>query len=159
VALALYQGKPFMTASSAHYLPGMTRPALGFYGDDFTGSTDAMEALAVNGVATLLFLRTPDEAEIDAARDRYAAVGIAGISRSQTPAWMDAELPGLYGVLGRLRAALVHYKVCSTFDSSPHTGSIGRAIEIGRAALASSPARATPIIVGVNACCVWVWVG
>jgi hypothetical protein len=29
------------------------------------------------------------------------------------------------------RGAGVHYKVCSTFDSAPHIGSIGHAIDIG----------------------------
>ena len=31
---------------------------LSFYGDDFTGSTDVMEALATNGVKTVLFTLT-----------------------------------------------------------------------------------------------------
>lgn len=33
---------------------------LGFYGDDFSGSIDVMEALALAGVRTLLLLRPPD---------------------------------------------------------------------------------------------------
>ena len=109
------------------HLSGLVQPALGFYGDDFTGSTDAMEALAVGGVDTLLFLRTPDVAEIDAARSRYAAVGIAGISRSKDPSWMIDKLPEPYLALKRLGAPLIHYKVCSTFDSSPSVGNIGTA--------------------------------
>ena len=32
---------------------------LAFYGDDFTGSTDAMEALARSGYRTVLFLEAP----------------------------------------------------------------------------------------------------
>ena len=36
---------------------------ISYYGDDFTGSTDVMEALASNGIPTVLFLdiqrRTP----------------------------------------------------------------------------------------------------
>ncbi|HMB48390.1 MAG TPA: four-carbon acid sugar kinase family protein, partial [Afifellaceae bacterium] len=32
---------------------------LAFYGDDFTGSADAMEALTINGVKTALFLGHP----------------------------------------------------------------------------------------------------
>ena len=32
---------------------------LAFYGDDFTGSTDAMEALALSGLRTVLFLSPP----------------------------------------------------------------------------------------------------
>lgn len=34
---------------------------LAFYGDDFTGSTDAMEALARKGYRTVLFLEAPTE--------------------------------------------------------------------------------------------------
>jgi uncharacterized protein YgbK (DUF1537 family) len=34
--------------------------AVSYYGDDFTGSTDVMEALASNGVDTVLFLNVPD---------------------------------------------------------------------------------------------------
>lgn len=33
----------------------MIRLLLGFYGDDFTGSTDAMEALDQYGLKTILF--------------------------------------------------------------------------------------------------------
>lgn len=124
-------------------------PLLGFYGDDFTGSTDAMEALAVNGVETLLFLRTPSQQEVQAIRGKVAAMGIAGISRSQDPAQMDASLPTPFNALKALQAPLVHYKVCSTFDSAPQVGNIGRAIEIGRACFPpSGTANATPLIVG-----------
>src|SRR4051794_4162456 len=35
---------------------------LAWYGDDFTGSTDALEALASNGVRSVLFLTQPDDA-------------------------------------------------------------------------------------------------
>jgi uncharacterized protein YgbK (DUF1537 family) len=106
------------------------RPIFSYYGDDFTGSTDALEALAVNGVESVLFPKTPED---DALR-RFSgcrAVGIAGDSRSRTPAWMDAELPVIFRRLREIGAPIVQYKVCSTFDSSPGTGSIGRALEIG----------------------------
>jgi uncharacterized protein YgbK (DUF1537 family) len=36
-----------------------------------------------------------------------------------------------------LAPAVVQYKVCSTFDSAPHRGSIGRALEIGRKVFAT----------------------
>ncbi|KAB2752618.1 four-carbon acid sugar kinase family protein, partial [Brucella anthropi] len=35
--------------------------------------------------------------------------------------------------LKSLNAAIAHYKVCSTFDSAPHVGNIGKAVEIGKA--------------------------
>ncbi|MCB1432580.1 MAG: four-carbon acid sugar kinase family protein [Alphaproteobacteria bacterium] len=104
---------------------------LSFYGDDFTGSTDVMEALATHGVKTVLFTRRPSADEMSAFED-CAAIGLAGTSRSETPAWMDEHLPGIFSWLKSLEARFSHYKVCSTFDSSPAIGNIGRAVEIGR---------------------------
>lgn len=106
----------------------MTRPLYAFIGDDFTGSTDVLEQLAEGGVPAILFLRTPD----DALRARFPdarAIGIASDARSRSPEWMDAHLPALFASLGD--AALIHYKTCSTFDSAPQVGSIGRALDIG----------------------------
>ena len=127
----------------------MPTPLLAFYGDDFTGSTDAMEVLANNGLDTLLFLRLPQAEEIEAARKRHDAIGIAGISRAKSVAWMDRELPAYYAALAATRAAVCHYKVCSTFDSSPTVGNIGRAIEIGRRSLGA--ATPVPLVVGAPA--------
>lgn len=117
---------------------------LAYYGDDFTGSTDAMEALSVNGVETVLFLDTPDERAL-ARFQGFRAVGLAGVSRSQSPAWMDEHLPPAFEWLKRSGARLCHYKVCSTFDSAPHVGSIGRAIDIGRRVF---PAPYVPVMAG-----------
>lgn len=99
-----------------------------YYGDDFTGSTDVLEQLAEGGVQAVLFLRPPD-AELRARFPDAAAIGLAGDSRSRPPHWMDENLPAAFDVLSE--AEVVHYKTCSTFDSSPETGSIGRALEIG----------------------------
>lgn len=123
-----------------------SQPLLAFYGDDFTGSTDAMEVLATHHLDTLLFLRVPTSAEIDAARERFAAVGIAGISRAKNVPWMDTHLPAVYDALQRVGAAICHYKVCSTFDSSPTVGNIGHALQLGRAAFDMQ--TAVPIVVG-----------
>ncbi len=68
------------------------RPLVGFYGDDFTGSTDAMETLASQGLTVLLFLRSPDASEVALARRHYSGVGIAGTSRSQGPV-LDGPTP------------------------------------------------------------------
>lgn len=106
-------------------------PLITFYGDDFTGSTDALEALALAGVPAALFLEPPSPADL-ARRPGLAAVGVAGTSRSRSPAWMDAELPSVFEKLKALGAPLTHYKTCSTFDSAPDVGSIGRAADIGR---------------------------
>lgn len=101
-----------------------------WYGDDFTGSTDVLEALALYSVPAVLFTGIPDECDL-AMFSGCRAVGIAGESRSRPPAWMDAHLPPVFAALRRLRAPVNHYKVCSTFDSSPQSGSIGRAMELG----------------------------
>lgn len=103
---------------------------ISFYGDDFTGSTDVMEALSTHGVKTILFTRIPTPEEFAPYTD-YDAFGIAGTSRSQTPEWMDKNLPAFFEWMKSVDATFNHYKVCSTFDSSPSIGSIGRAIEIG----------------------------
>jgi uncharacterized protein YgbK (DUF1537 family) len=115
-----------------------------YYGDDFTGSTDVMEALASNGIPTVLFLGIPDQAMLDRFRD-CRAVGIAGTSRSESPAWMKEHLAPTFQWLKGLQAKICHYKVCSTFDSAPDVGNIGTAIEIGKAAFGQS---LVPVIVG-----------
>lgn len=116
---------------------------LGFYGDDFTGSTDVMEVLTFAGLPTILFLREPTASDLTRFGD-YRAVGIAGTARAQTPEWMDENLPRVFQSLTALDPQMVHYKICSTFDSAPHVGSIGRALEIG---LRETKARYAPILV------------
>ena len=122
----------------------MDGPLVSYYGDDFTGSTDVMEALASNGIETVLFLDLP-RPELLARFQRCRAIGIAGTSRSETPAWMDEHLAPAFQWLNSLGAAICHYKVCSTFDSSPGIGNIGKAIEIGRTSFGQS---IVPVIVG-----------
>jgi 3-oxoisoapionate kinase len=118
-----------------------------FYGDDFTGSTDAMESLAANGIPTVLFLREPGDAEV-ARFPECRAVGMAGVSRSKSPAWMSDHLGRAFRRLKALGAPVCHYKVCSTFDSSPETGSIGRALEIGQEVFGTA---CVPVVVGAPA--------
>jgi uncharacterized protein YgbK (DUF1537 family) len=102
-----------------------------YYGDDFTGSTDVLEQLAVNGVSTVLFLTIPGPEHL-ARFSGCQAIGFAGDARSQSPDWMSAHLPAIFTRMRELAPAIVQYKVCSTFDSAPHRGSIGRALEVGR---------------------------
>jgi uncharacterized protein YgbK (DUF1537 family) len=103
-----------------------------------------MEALALHGVPTVLFIRIPSAAELASFAD-CQAIGIAGSSRSRSPDWMDRELTPVLTWLEGLGARHCHYKVCSTFDSSPTVGSIGRAIDIGRAVFAQTT---VPLLVG-----------
>ena len=103
---------------------------LTFYGDDFTGSSAAMEVTAFAGLPTVLFLDTPTPEQL-AKFAGYRVIGVAGISRSQSPAWMDQNLPPVFRALRDMGAPVAQYKVCSTFDSSEAIGSIGRAIDLG----------------------------
>jgi uncharacterized protein YgbK (DUF1537 family) len=101
-----------------------------FYGDDFTGSTDVLEQLAIIGLPAILFIKPPTPDMLQ----KYPgvqAVGIAGTSRAMKPSEMEVELRGAFAVLKKLGAPHVHYKVCSTFDSSSGIGSIGRAMDVG----------------------------
>lgn len=123
---------------------------LGYYGDDFTGSTDAMEALTTQGVRTVLFLHPPSlEMLNDPRLVGMEAFGIAGVSRSLAPEQMEAELRSAYIALKQSGARVCHYKVCSTFDSAPHVGSIGKAIEIAQEIFTEQ--RYVPLVVGVPA--------
>ena len=79
---------------------------ISFYGDDFTGSTDTMESLALNGVGTALFLDAPTEEEVKSFRlkktwnesgnNSLQAFGVAGISRSLRTEHMAAELEPVF---------------------------------------------------------------
>lgn len=110
---------------------------LAFYGDDFTGSTDSLEGLAANGVRAMLFQEPPSQEDLERL-DGVDAIGVAGASRSMTPSQMAAELPPTFSAINALDPPIIHYKVCSTFDSAPHVGSIGRAIELGQSVFDSS---------------------
>ncbi|MCZ8106979.1 MAG: four-carbon acid sugar kinase family protein [Burkholderiales bacterium] len=117
---------------------------LAFYGDDFTGSTDTMEVLTFAGLKTVLFLEDPTPERL-ARFPGARAIGIAGTSRSRSPAWMDEHLPPRFEALSRLGAPVLQYKVCSTFDSAPDIGSIGKAIDLG---VRFGKTRFTPIVIG-----------
>jgi uncharacterized protein YgbK (DUF1537 family) len=104
---------------------------LAFYGDDFTGSTDALKVLASAGWRCALFLQEPDAGML-ARHPGLEAVGIAGDSRGMTLQEMAAQLPPVLDWLVRAGAPVVHYKVCSTFDSSPAIGSIGQVMTLAR---------------------------
>lgn len=108
------------------------KPLFAFYGDDFTGSTDALEWLCRAGLKTVLFLEPPTPEQLAAHKD-VQAFGVAGATRSLHPSAMEEALIPAFERLKETGAAYVHYKVCSTFDSSPLIGSIGKAIEMGAA--------------------------
>ncbi len=101
-----------------------------WYGDDFTGSAATLEVLAFAGLPSVLFFNPPTPKQL-ARFDDAKCIGIASTARAHPPQWMDANLPMAFQALRDLNARVNHYKVCSTLDSSPTMGSIGRAIDIG----------------------------
>jgi 3-oxoisoapionate kinase len=124
----------------------ITGPVLSYLGDDFTGSTDVMEAFTAAGVPTVLFLKAPD-ADWVARFSHMRCIGLATTARSQNPEWMDKNLPDYFLKLKAFGAPILQYKVCSTFDSAPRVGSIGKALDIGREVFGYN--NLSPIVVGV----------
>jgi 3-oxoisoapionate kinase len=121
---------------------------LAFYGDDFTGSTDAMEALARSGYRTVLFLEAPTP-EMLGRFEGIRCIGVAGTSRAKSPSDMTKEIRPIMESLSRLEAPVVHYKTCSTFDSAPEVGSIGEAIRTSREFFPDQ--NTIPLLVGAPA--------
>lgn len=107
----------------------MSTPLLCWYADDFTGAAAVLEVLAFAGVQSILFLDLPTDEQLDRFSDMQA-IGVASTARAQSPEWMDSNLPAVFNSLQALKPQLLHYKICTTLDSSPTIGSIGRAIEI-----------------------------
>lgn len=122
-------------------VPGISEhPArIAYYGDDFTGATDTLSVAVRGGLRAALFLQAPCAADLTAFGG-LDCVGVAGEARSWSPHEMDRRLPGIYAALAATGAQAVHYKTCSTFDSAPHVGSIGRAVLLGLRALKQSTA-------------------
>lgn len=105
-------------------------PVLAWLGDDFTGAAAVMEVLAFAGLPAVLFLDTPSPERM-ADFPNVQGIGIASMARTATPSQMDQDLPAQFDLLRQTGARLVQYKTCSTLDSAPHVGSIGKAMDIG----------------------------
>jgi uncharacterized protein YgbK (DUF1537 family) len=103
---------------------------LAFYGDDFTGSTDALEFICRAGAKAVLFIDPPTTEQLGK-HPGLNVYGIAGKTRSLPPAEMEEILSPAFEKIRTTGAKHIHYKVCSTFDSSPTIGSIGKAIDCG----------------------------
>ena len=100
-----------------------------FYGDDFTGSSAVMEVMTFAGLPAVMFVETPTPEQLERFRS-YRVIGIAGVARAMRRAgW--TPYAGIFRALAALNAPLTHYKICSTLNSSPTVGSIGRAIDLG----------------------------
>ncbi|MFJ2759385.1 four-carbon acid sugar kinase family protein [Nocardioides sp. NPDC087217] len=100
-------------------------PRIGFLADDLTGAADVLaqaHALGLDGALVL------DPERVSSTTGDV--VGIAGPARSLAGEELDEAIRGGLAQLAVLDLTVLLYKVCSTFDSSPTTGSIGRAIEL-----------------------------
>ena len=109
------------------------RAKLLFYGDDFTGASDNAAQFARHGLRTQLFFHPPSLEALHEAARQCDVVGVAGTARSLDLAAMSEELRPVLQDFAALNIPLVQYKCCSTFDSSPQTGSLGHAIQLMQA--------------------------
>jgi uncharacterized protein YgbK (DUF1537 family) len=104
---------------------------LSFYGDDFTGTTSTAEALTMSGIPTIIFVKPPTAQFLRNHFPKVHAIGVAGISRSLPTENLVKVLKPTFQRMKTYGTPLFLYKICSTFDSSPEIGNIGKAIEIG----------------------------
>lgn len=121
----------------------MSSRLLAFYADDFTGASDVMNVLAGFGVRASVYLAAPDPADVP---DDISAVGIAGLSRTMSDAALRLEVTAGLSALLKLDPAILHYKVCSTFDSAVDRGNIGVALLGGQQLTGQAE---VPVVVGM----------
>src|SRR3982751_2327007 len=109
-----------------------------WYGDDFPGASDTLATVAESGLRTILFCGVPtyDQFKRAGALDAF---GIAGAARAMAPNAMRTELATVGRFLAASGARVLHYKCCSTFDSAPHIGSIGVAVDALRGFAPDNP--------------------
>lgn len=101
-------------------------PRYGFVADDVTGAGDVLAQAHRHGLDAVLLVgdgALPADADV---------VGIAGPARSLAGPAFDQLVSAHLDRIAGAEPEVLLYKVCSTFDSSPTTGSIGRGIELLR---------------------------
>jgi uncharacterized protein YgbK (DUF1537 family) len=101
-------------------------PAVSFVADDLTGAADVLAQAHRYGLHAVLVIGdgdTPLPADAD-------VVGIAGPARSLGGEAFDDLVRAQLAQIAQTGAPVLLYKVCSTFDSLPTLGSIGRGIEL-----------------------------
>ncbi len=105
------------------------RPLVGFYGDDFTGSSENLAQFHRNGLRTRLYLKVPPLDALFRAAETLDVIGIAGTARAMSREEMMAEIEPAFEALKALGCQIHQYKICSTFDSAPDMGNFGFAAE------------------------------
>ena len=93
-----------------------------FIGDDFTGASDSLAAYARYGWRTSLLI---DRTLTEKTTTALDAPGIPTDLRSLDPDSARREIERLWPTVVALDPRIIHYKVCSTYDSSAETGSLG----------------------------------
>jgi uncharacterized protein YgbK (DUF1537 family) len=99
-------------------------PVFGFVADDLTGASDVLAQAHNYGLDAVLVVGDdplPTDADV---------IGIAGPARSLGGAAFDALVRRHLQRMADVDVEVLLYKVCSTFDSAPALGSIGRGIEL-----------------------------
>ncbi|MBL8350703.1 MAG: four-carbon acid sugar kinase family protein [Burkholderiaceae bacterium] len=115
---------------------------LGCIADDFTGGTDLANNLVRAGMRTVQVIGVPDHDNPGAAPDCDAVV-VALKSRTAAVAEAVAQSRAAAHWLRREGATQIYFKVCSTFDSTPH-GNIGPVAEALMDELGADFAVVTP---------------
>jgi 3-oxoisoapionate kinase len=102
-----------------------------YYADDFTGATDELAVLANAGANAILFVEPPTKKQLTSLRN-INAIGIASNNRALATSTVKRKLATDFELIAQqIEYSFLHYKICSTFDSSPTIGSIGVAIDEG----------------------------
>lgn len=96
----------------------------------------------------MLFIDPPSASTL-ATYPSLNAYGVAGKTRSLPTQEMEGVLLPAFEKMKATGALHIHYKVCSTFDSSPSIGSIGKAIDCGSKVFGSQ--QKIPILGGTPA--------
>ncbi|MBX2831295.1 MAG: four-carbon acid sugar kinase family protein [Rhodospirillales bacterium] len=99
-----------------------------FCADDFTGASDTLATLARAGLNARLYLTAPepsdDRNDPNKGPDSLDAFGVATSLRAMGVEDGVATIGAIAHKLVGACNGLYHFKICSTFDSSPDTGNI-----------------------------------
>ena len=101
---------------------------LGVIADDYTGGSDVAAMVSEGGVRTVQVFGLQEPGFIEELRGRYQAAVICLKSRSNPAAEARRQSIEALDLIERLEPRQIHFKYCSTFDSTPE-GNIGPVID------------------------------